>query len=73
MTTNHPTFFDRQLLSDELAAAESSLAHWLDAVSHWTTPTGMSDELYLEHALQEVRYYATTVRTVNRLLQAMLE
>lgn len=73
MTTDHPTFFDRALLASELSDAQRSLSSALDAISHWTTPRAIADELLLEHLLADVRYHAHTVRTVQRLLAAQME
>lgn len=70
MTTNQPSFLSEAMLAQELQVAERQLAVALDAISHWTTPTSVSEELHLEHLLADVRYHAHTVRTVQRLLQA---
>lgn len=68
-----PSFFDRDLLVSELRDAQASLDRALDEVSHWTTPTGLADELHLEHLLLDIRQHASTVRTVQRLMAAALE
>lgn len=68
---NTPPLFDGALLAQELADAERSLAAALDAVSHWTTPTGVTDELWLEHTLQDVRFHAVTVRTLQNLIRSL--
>lgn len=73
VTAYEPSLFDRRLLASELQAAQSALSTALDAISAWTVPTGLTDELFLEHALQDVRYHAHTVRTVQRLLEAAEE
>lgn len=73
MTTNHPSFFDRQLLADEQSASQESLERALDKIQHWGSHPGMTDELALEDLLADVRLHAHTVRTVQRLIAAQLE
>lgn len=69
----HPSFFDRQLLTAELEASQASLDSALDRVHHWGAQPGLTDELALEDLLADIRLHAHTVRTVTRLIRAQLE
>lgn len=69
VTTNQPSFLSASDLRSELQAAERHLNEHLDAVLSWTASRVLGGEPELEHHLIEVRYWATNVRVVSRLLE----
>lgn len=68
MTTDQPSFLTRPMLEAERDELSSSLSRALDRVLTWTGTASAEQDFQLEHELADVRYYATCLRTVEKLL-----
>lgn len=72
MTIQQPSFLTRSDLESELATAEQTLGVWLDRVQSWACRSEPLADIVVEEMLTEVRYHATTVRTLTELIRSSL-